>query len=101
MNKEMIYLDNAATTSLSAEVINEMLPVMSSVYGNSSSIHAYGREASNLIDESRDKIADIINAKSNEIYFTSSGSEANTWALILGKQWLWYYIFKCWFEWIY
>ena len=63
MNKEMIYLDNAATTSLSAEVINEMLPVMSNVYGNSSSIHAYGREASNLIDESRDKIADIINAK--------------------------------------
>ena len=82
MNKEMIYLDNAATTSLSAEVINEMLPVMSSVYGNSSSIHAFGREASNIIDESRDKIADIINAKSNEIYFTSSGSEANSWALI-------------------
>lgn len=79
---EKIYLDNAATTSLSAEVLNAMMPVLTDKYGNSSSIHSFGREASNLIDQSRDIIADSINAKSNEIYFTSSGSEANSWAII-------------------
>lgn len=79
---EKIYLDNAATTMLSAEVLNAMMPALTDVYGNSSSVHNFGRTASNLVDESRDIIAKSINAKSNEIYFTSSGSEANTWALI-------------------
>ena len=82
MENERIYLDNAATTSLSAEVLNAMTPIMTSVYGNSSSLHSFGREASNYVDESRDTIAQAINAKSNEIYFTASGSEANSWALI-------------------
>lgn len=82
MENERIYLDNAATTSLSAEVLNAMTPIMTSVYGNSSSLHSFGREASNYVDESRDAIAQAINAKSNEIYFTASGSEANSWALI-------------------
>lgn len=79
---EKIYLDNAATTNLGAEVLSAMLPVLTSNYGNSSSIHSFGREAAGVVDESRDKIASIINAKSNEIYFTGSGSEANTWAII-------------------
>ncbi len=82
MNKRRIYLDNAATTNLSAEVLNAMLPVMSGTFGNSFSIHSYGREASNLIDEARDIISQTINANSNEIYFTSSGSEANSWAIV-------------------
>ena len=82
MNIEKIYLDNAATTNLGAEVLNSMLPVLTSTYGNSSSIHSFGREAANLVDESRDMVASTINAKSNEIYFTSSGSEANTWAIV-------------------
>ncbi|MBE5741365.1 MAG: cysteine desulfurase [Clostridiales bacterium] len=82
MDIEKIYLDNAATTNLSAEVLNAMLPVMTNTFGNASSLHSFGREASRLIDESRDTIADSIGAKSSEIYFTSSGSEANTWALI-------------------
>lgn len=77
-----IYFDNAATTNLGAEVINAMLPVMTSTYGNTSSIHSFGREASAMIDSARDIIASSINAKSNEIYFTSSGSESNSWALI-------------------
>jgi len=80
--KEKIYLDNAATTNLSAEVLNAMLPVLNNNFGNASSIHAFGREASSLVDQSRDTIAESINAKSNEIYFTSCGSEANTWALV-------------------
>lgn len=79
---EKIYFDNAATTTLSAEVLNAMTPVLTSQYGNANSIHSFGREAANLVDNARDRIAETINAKSNEIYFTSSGSEANTWALV-------------------
>ncbi len=79
---ERIYLDNASTTQLGAEVLNAMMPVFTDTFGNSSSVHSFGREVSNLIDESRDIIAESINAKSNEIYFTSSGSEANSWAII-------------------
>ena len=81
MNEEKIYLDNAATTNLGAEALNAMLPVLTSEYGNASSIHSFGRSAAKLVDESRDIIANTINAKSNEIYFTASGSEANSWAL--------------------
>ena len=80
--KERIYLDNAATTNLSAEVLNAMLPVLNNNFGNASSIHSFGRDAASLVDQSRDTIAESINAKSNEIYFTSCGSEANTWALV-------------------
>lgn len=79
---DRIYLDNAATTSLSAEVLNSMMPVMADVFGNTSSVHSFGRDAARLVDESRDIIANSINAKSNEIYFTASGCEANTWAMI-------------------
>ena len=82
VNKEKIYLDNAATTNLGAEVLNAMLPVMTNVFGNSSSMHSFGNEASNLVEQARETIAETINAKSNEIYFTASGSEANSWALI-------------------
>ncbi len=82
MNKEKIYLDNAATTNLSAEVLNAMLPVMTNTFGNASSNHSFGSEASNLVDNAREIIAESINAKANEIYFTSSGSEANSWALV-------------------
>ena len=81
MNNERIYFDNAATTNLGAEALNAMLPVLTSEYGNASSIHSFGRSAARLVDESRETIAETINAKSNEIYFTSSGSEANSWAL--------------------
>ncbi len=82
MDNERIYLDNAATTSLDAEVLNEMMPVLTDNFGNSSSIHSFGRDSLSLVDKSRDAIANFINAKSNEIYFTASGSEANSWAII-------------------
>lgn len=82
MEKGNIYFDNASTTNLSAEVISAMMPVMNNIYGNSSSTHSFGREASSLVDNSRDIIAETINAKSNEIYFTASGSEANSWAIV-------------------
>ncbi len=79
---EKIYLDNASTTNISAEVLNAMTPVFTSQYGNANSIHSFGRDVAKLVDNARDIIADSINAKSNEIYFTSSGSEANSWAIV-------------------
>lgn len=77
-----VYLDNAATTYVSNEVLTEMLPVFNTVYGNSSSLHSFGRESVALLDKARDRIAHAINSNSNEIYFTSGGTEANNWAII-------------------
>ena len=81
MNKR-VYLDNAATTYVSSEVLAEMLPCFNAIYGNSNSLHSYGREASAIVDRARDRVAHAINAaKSNEIYFTSGGTEADNWAI--------------------
>lgn len=78
-----VYLDNASTTYVSSEVLAEMLPCFNSVYGNSNSVHSFGREASAIVDRARDRIAHAINAeKSNEIYFTSGGTEADNWAIL-------------------
>jgi cysteine desulfurase len=77
-----VYLDNASTTYVSSEVLAEMLPCFNTIYGNSSSLHGFGREASAIVDRARDRVAHAINAqKSNEIYFTSGGTEADNWAI--------------------
>ncbi|MDE7075750.1 MAG: cysteine desulfurase [Clostridia bacterium] len=77
----MIYLDHAATTPLDKDVLKKMTPYLTTVYGNASSQHAFGREAANAVISARDGIAKIIGVPSNCLYFTSGGTEAGNTAL--------------------
>ncbi len=77
----MIYLDNAASTKISNEVLEEMLPYLKEQYGNPSSIHRYGRFAHKAIEKARKRVAELINAEPSEIFFTSGGTESNNTAL--------------------
>jgi cysteine desulfurase len=76
-----IYLDHAATTPVSPEVVEAMLPFLTERFGNPSSIHAVGREARAAMDDSRDIIANALSADYGEIYFTSGGTEADNLAV--------------------
>ena len=76
-----VYLDNAATTPIASEVIEEIQPYLNNYFGNPSSTHAFGRKTKNAIEINRKKIADLIQAKNNEIIFTSGGTEADNMAL--------------------
>src|ERR1700753_3703486 len=79
-----VYLDNAATTPLDPEVIKQMYAVMEGTYGNPSSIHGHGREARTLIERSRKTIANLLHTSPAEIFFTSSGTEADNTAIRWG-----------------
>ena len=76
-----IYLDNAATTSLDKEVLNEMLPYMTEHFGNPSSIHSHGRKTRAAIEAARKSVAKLLNASPSEIFFTSGGTEADNMAI--------------------
>ena len=78
---KQIYLDNAATTKVDEKVVKEMLPYFSEKFGNASSQHLVGQEAKRALEESRHVIAKSINAKDDEIIFTSGGTESNNLAL--------------------
>ena len=78
---DRIYLDNAATTAVSPEVLTAMLPYFTECYGNPSSIHSTGRDAHKAVDASRRQVAAAINADPSEIYFTAGGSESDNWAI--------------------
>ena len=77
----MIYLDNAATTKVRREVLDEMLPYFSEYYTNPSSIYSPSRMVSKKVEEARKLIAGTIGAEASEIYFTSGGSESDNWAI--------------------
>lgn len=76
-----IYLDHNATTPVHPEVLEAMLPYFKERFGNASSIHGFGREAKVALEESREKVAKLINASPQEIYFTSGGTEADNLAV--------------------
>ncbi|HJD29959.1 MAG TPA: cysteine desulfurase NifS [Candidatus Blautia avicola] len=79
--KTRIYLDNAATTRTSQEVVDAMLPYFTESYGNPSSIYELGQRSKEAITKAREEIAQVIGAKTEEIYFTAGGSEADNWAI--------------------
>ena len=77
----MIYMDNAATTKVTENVLDAMLPYMRENYGNASAIYSLGQKSRAAIENSRIKIAEILKTKPSEIYFTSSGSESDNWVI--------------------
>ena len=76
-----IYMDHAATSPVDKEIIEEMIPYFNKYFGNSSSIHSFGREAFDAVDESRKKVADLLNSNVDEIIFTSGGTESDNLAI--------------------
>lgn len=80
MNK-LIYLDNAATTKTAPEVVDAMLPYFTEYYGNPSSVYDFAAESKAAVTKARHRIAEVLNAKTEEIYFTAGGSESDNWAL--------------------
>ena len=83
---KLIYLDNAATTKTAPEVVEAMLPYFTEHYGNPSSIYGFAAANKEVITGCREKIAGILGAKSEEIYFTAGGSESDNWALIAAAE---------------
>lgn len=78
---KFLYLDNAATTKTAPEVLEAMLPYFIEKFGNPSSVYTFAAGNKEVVDVQRDRIAATLGAKSNEIYFTAGGSEADNWAL--------------------
>ena len=76
-----IYLDNAATTQVRPEVLEEMLPYFTEHYGNPAAIYSFASEAGHAVAHARQTVADVIGANKDEIYFTGGGSESDNWAL--------------------
>lgn len=79
--KEIIYMDNSATTPMKQEVLDEMLPYFNEKYGNPSSVYSLGSYSRVAVDTAREKIGGAINGENREIFFTAGGTEADNWAL--------------------
>ena len=84
--EKMIYLDNAATTKTRPEVVEAMLPYFTESYGNPSSVYTFSAKSKEAVTKAREIIADSLGVKSNEIYFTAGGSEADNWALVAAAE---------------
>ena len=78
---KIIYADNAATTPVSREVIDAMMPIFERDWGNPSSQHSLGIEAKDILDDARARIAAVLGCRASEIYFTSCGTESDNWAI--------------------
>lgn len=78
----MIYLDNAATTQMKQEVLDEMMPYFREYYGNASAVYELGNKSKYAIDVARDRAAALLHMKAERIFFTSGGSESDNWAII-------------------
>lgn len=76
-----VYLDHSATTPADPRVVEAMLPYLTTKFGNASSVHLFGQEARAAVDKARRQVASLINARANEIVFTSGGTEANNLAV--------------------
>ena len=78
---KLIYLDNAATTQVYPEVLQEMIPFFTECYSNPAAVYSYAAESKKAVDKARENVAELIHAKTEEIYFTGGGSESDNWAL--------------------
>lgn len=83
-SQSAIYLDHAATTPLDVEIFEKIKPYLLQSFGNADSPHSFGRVAMTAVDCARDKLAEHVNAKPSEIYFTSGGTESDNWAVLGG-----------------
>src|SRR3989338_6311810 len=82
----MIYLDNNATRAIDPLVLKEMMPYFTTHFGNPSSLHRLGLEAERAIKQSRERIAEELRVKPNEVVFTSGATESINWALRAGAK---------------
>jgi cysteine desulfurase len=78
---KLIYLDHAATTPVHPDVLQAMLPYLTTQYANPSTLYAFGRDARRAVEEARQQVASIIGADTSEIYFTSGATESDNWAI--------------------
>ena len=76
-----VYLDYSATTPVKEEVLKEMIPYFTEKFGNPSSLYDKGLESKDAVTHAREQVADLINAKPSEVYFTAGGTESDNWAL--------------------
>ncbi len=81
MTQRMVYADNAATTKLSSQALDAMMPYLTEEYGNPSSLYAFGQMSREAIDTARQTVATCLGCLPTEVYFTSGGSEADNWAI--------------------
>ena len=85
--KRKVYLDYSATTPVKQEVLDAMIPYFSELFGNPSSLYTSGQNSKDAIATAREQLAELIGADPSEVFFTSSGTEADNWALIGGAMW--------------
>ena len=81
MSERLIYMDNAATTSVRPEVLEAMMPYFTQYFGNASSIHTFGRNARRALENARKQVAAALGCEPREVYFTAGGSESDNWAI--------------------